>query len=195
MIVWGGGGFHNTVAGTTPRRIAWLPTSTGPNVSIRALGSPGGLDGLEDDRVWETRSMVREVCTTVDRCVDAAAPTTGPAGRVVAAVWSGTEMIVWAGSPELPKSTPAPATTRPPAAGCRLDGHDGPLGAGAPFGGLDRRRDDRLGRRSWRPVQRGSRISTPGRYDPATDSWVPNHVDRSTEPAQQSHGRVGPDAR
>ncbi len=67
--------------------------------------------------------------------------------RYHTAVWTGTEMIVWGGGDRRHHTrTPAAATTRRPTAGRRRPSPERPDRPRPPHGGLDRHRDDRLGR-------------------------------------------------
>ena len=173
MIVWGGdnGGHLNDGGRYNPAANSWTAVNTTGAPAARRY-SHGGLDRQRDDRLGRTDSG--GTLNTGGRYNPAgnswtAVTTTGaPAARYGhTAVWTGSEMIVWGGDSDGDFEHGRALQS----GGEQLDGgdhHRRARRAHRAHGGVDRQRDDRLGRIR----RRRATLNDGGRYDPAADSWT-----------------------
>ena len=185
MVVWGGLVFPNTVLNTggryNPVTDTWRPTSTGTNVPIARCLHTAVWDGT-DMIVWggdnfQVSNITYNSGGRYNPVSDAWRPTSiganvPSARRLPDAVWDGTEMIVWGGDETNTwnftntggRYNPATDSWLPTSTGTNVpSARQGPLYIWdgtemIVWGGQDN--SDIF-------------LNTGGRYNPATDSWLP----------------------
>ena len=190
MIVWGGEGagdvFVNSGGRYNPATNTWVPTSMA-NVPAARVFDPAVWTGTEMI-VWGGSALSGASLNTGGRYNPATntwTPTSAganvPSGRAYpTAVWTGTEMLVWGGSPALNtggRYNPSTNTWVPTSNGAVLPrGEQSAIWTGSEmivWGGSN-----------------GLALNSGGTYRPATDSWTATSTGANVPSARAEHGAV-----
>ena len=186
MIVWGGFGFLNQVntgARYDPATDTWVQT---PDTGVPAeraghtavwTGSEMIVWGGSTYNGWSTNTGGRYNPTTDGWTPISVGPGVPPEGSGDAAVWTGTEMIVWGGESNVGgRYDPVQDSWTPTS-----------TGPGVPSA---RSSPTAVWTGSEMIVWGGDLLNTGGRYDPATDAWSPTSVETAVPSGRRSHTAV-----